>query len=54
MWPHLLIANFGIKSDFLQDYVEEAKILIQDIDNALSTCPDVTTFWLHCLMFSIF
>lgn len=26
----------------LKDYVEEAKILIQDIDNALSTCPDVS------------
>ncbi|XP_038906803.1 lysine-specific demethylase 5B isoform X2 [Benincasa hispida] len=26
----------------LKDYSEEAKILIQDIDNALSTCPDVS------------
>ncbi|XP_008437262.1 lysine-specific demethylase JMJ17 isoform X3 [Cucumis melo] len=26
----------------LKDHVEEAKILIQDIDNALSTCPDVS------------
>lgn len=53
MWPCLPIANFVKKKKILitlQDYVEEAKMLIQDIDNTLSRCPNVTTFGIHCLM----